>query len=51
MTSPETLHTKNAVNEIIFPLVTHTDNFNTRFGRYRLLKLGYGAGQILDRLM
>jgi hypothetical protein len=43
MTSPETLYTKNAVNELIFLLITHMDNFDTRFGCYRFLKLGYGA--------
>jgi hypothetical protein len=31
-------------------LVTHTAYFNTRFGRYDLLKSGYGAELILDRL-
>jgi hypothetical protein len=43
MTSPETLYMKNVINEHSFPLVTHTAYFNTRFGRYGLLKAGYGA--------
>jgi hypothetical protein len=43
MTSPETLYTKNAMNELSFLLVTHTDYFDTRFGCYRFLKLGYVA--------
>jgi hypothetical protein len=43
MTSPEILHMKNAVNELSFPLATHMTCFDTRFCRYRLLKLGYGA--------
>jgi hypothetical protein len=36
--------------ELSFPLVTRTTYFDTQFGRYRLLKSGYGAEQILDRL-
>jgi hypothetical protein len=43
MTSLETLYTKNAVNELSFLLITHTDYFDTRFGCYGFLKLGYGA--------
>jgi hypothetical protein len=43
MTSPETLYTKNTVNELSFPLVTHTAYFDTWFGCYGFLKLGYGA--------
>jgi hypothetical protein len=43
MTSPETLYTKNTVNELSFLLITHTGYFDTRFGCYRFLKLGYGA--------
>jgi hypothetical protein len=34
MTSPETLHMKDAINEHSFPLDTHTAYFNTQFGRY-----------------
>jgi hypothetical protein len=50
MTSPETLYMKHAVNEHSFPLVDHMAYFDTRFGCNRLLKSGYSAGQILDRL-
>jgi hypothetical protein len=49
-TSLETLYTKNADNKLSFPLVNHIAYFNTRFGRYGLLKSGYGADQVLDRL-
>jgi hypothetical protein len=38
MTSPETLYTKNSVNEHSFVPVTHTAYFDTRFGRYGFLK-------------
>jgi hypothetical protein len=48
MTSPETLYTKITINELSFPLVTHTAYFKTRFGSYGLLKSGYDAEQILD---
>jgi hypothetical protein len=50
MTSPETLNTKCSVNELSFPLATPTFYFDTWFGSYGLLKLAYGAEQILDRL-
>jgi hypothetical protein len=50
MTSLETLHMKNAVKELRFPLITHMAYFHTQFGPYGLLKSGYGADQILDRL-
>jgi hypothetical protein len=50
MTSLETLYTKNAANEHSFLLVTHTACFDTWFGCYKLLKSGYDAEQILDRL-
>jgi hypothetical protein len=43
MTSPETLYTKNVVNELSFLLITHTDYFDTRFGCYEFLNLGYDA--------
>jgi hypothetical protein len=49
MTSLETLYTKNIVNELNFPLITHTACFDIRFGRYGFLKSGYGAELILDR--
>jgi hypothetical protein len=50
MISLETLYMKISVTKLSFPLVTHTAYFDTRFGHYGLLKLGYGAEQILDRL-
>jgi hypothetical protein len=50
MTSPETLYTKNVVNEHSFLLITHMARFNIQFGRYGILKSGLSAGQILDRL-
>jgi hypothetical protein len=50
MTSPETLYTKNVINELSFLLVTHTTSFDLGFGRYGILKSGYGADQIVDRL-
>jgi hypothetical protein len=40
MTTLETLYMKNSVNELIFPLVTHTAYFDRRFGRYKFLKSG-----------
>jgi hypothetical protein len=49
MTFPETLHTKNAVNEYSFTSVTHMAYSDTRFGRYGFLMSGYGAELILDR--
>jgi hypothetical protein len=51
MTSPENLYKKNAIHKHTFPLVAHTTYFDTRFGHYGLLKSGYGAELILDRLM
>jgi hypothetical protein len=50
MTSPETLHTKDAFNEYSFLLVTHMAIFDTRFGRYGFLNSGYGAELIPDRM-
>jgi hypothetical protein len=49
MTSPETLHMKDAINEHSFPLDTHTAYFNTQFGRYGFLKSHYSAELIPDR--
>jgi hypothetical protein len=49
MTSPETLHMKNATNELSFVPVTHTTYSATWFGRYGFLKSGYGAELIPDR--
>jgi hypothetical protein len=39
MTSPETLNTKVAVNELGFPLVTHTVYSDAWFDSYEILKL------------
>jgi hypothetical protein len=50
MTSPETLNTKLAVNELIFRPVTHMAHFDARFDIYGVSKSGQGAEQILDRL-
>jgi hypothetical protein len=43
MTSPETLNTKNAVNKLRFPSVTHTVNSDARFDSYGILNSGQGA--------
>ncbi len=51
MMSPETLNTKVAVNELSFPLVTHTVYFDARFDRYEVLNSGQGAENFLDRLV
>jgi hypothetical protein len=40
MTFPETLNTKVAINELSFPLVTHTASSDARFDSYGILKLG-----------
>jgi hypothetical protein len=50
MTSLETLNMKRAVNELSFPLVTHTAISDAWFDSYGLLKSEQGAGQFLDRL-
>jgi hypothetical protein len=50
MTFLETLYTKNVINERRFLLVTHMTYFDIWFGRYGILKTGFSAGQILDRL-
>jgi hypothetical protein len=50
MTSPETLNTKVVVNELSFPLVTHTTYSDARFDSYRILNSGQGAENFLDRL-
>jgi hypothetical protein len=50
MTSPESLNTKNAINELSFLLVTHTAYSDARFDSFGSLKSGQGAEQILDRL-
>jgi hypothetical protein len=43
MASPEILHAKRVVNELRFLLVIHMAYFDTEFGRYGFLRLGYGA--------
>jgi hypothetical protein len=50
MTFPETLYTKNVVNELLFLLVTYMTCFDIQFGLYQILKSGFSAGQILERL-
>jgi hypothetical protein len=50
MTFPETLNTKVSDSELSFPLVTHMAFSDARFGSYRILKLGWGAKNFLDRL-
>jgi hypothetical protein len=50
MTSPETLNTKVTINELSFPLVTHTTFFDARFDSYVMLMSGQGAEHLLDRL-
>jgi hypothetical protein len=50
MTSPETLNSKVAVNELNFPLVTHTVYSDAQFDIYGILKSGQGAEHFLDRL-
>jgi hypothetical protein len=51
MTSPETLYTKNVINELKFLLVTHTTRLNVWFDRYEFLKSGFSSSQVLDRLI
>jgi hypothetical protein len=50
MTFPKTLNTKVAVNELIYPLVTHTAYSDVRFDSYGILKSGRVAENFLDRL-
>jgi hypothetical protein len=50
MTFPETLHTKNDINEHSFTSLTHMAYSDTRFDRYGFLKSGYGAELILERM-
>jgi hypothetical protein len=49
MTSPETLNTKVAVNELSFLLVTHTVYPDARFDSYGILNSRRGAENFLDR--
>jgi hypothetical protein len=50
MTFPETLNTKVADSELIFPLLSHMTYSIARFGSYGILKSGRGAENFLDRL-
>jgi hypothetical protein len=50
MTSLKTLNTKVAVNELGFPLVTHTVYSDTWFDSYEILKSEWCAENFLDRL-
>jgi hypothetical protein len=50
MTSPETLNMKFSVNELNFPLVTHTAYSDARFDSYGILKSGQDDEHFLDRL-
>jgi hypothetical protein len=47
---PRDFDTKVSVNELRFPLVTHTVYSNARFESYRTLKSGQGAEDSLNRL-
>jgi hypothetical protein len=40
MTSPEILNTKVVIDELRFPLVTHTTYSDARFDSYGILKSG-----------
>jgi hypothetical protein len=50
MTSPETLSTKVAGNELISSLVTHVVYSDAWFHSYGIFKSGQGAKNFLDRL-
>jgi hypothetical protein len=50
MTSPKILYTKSADNEHKFLQVTHTAYFDTHVGRYGILKSGYSAELIPDKM-
>jgi hypothetical protein len=50
MTSPEALNTKVTINDLSFPLVTHTVYSDARFDSYGLLKTRQNAEHFLDRL-
>jgi hypothetical protein len=50
MTSAETLNTKIAINELSFPLVSHTVYSNAQFDSYGSLNSGQGAENFSDRL-
>jgi hypothetical protein len=51
MSTPETLNTEIAINELIFQVVTHTAYFAAWFDSYRILKSGIGAEYFLDSLV
>jgi hypothetical protein len=40
MTFPETLNTKVAINDVSFPLATHTAYSDARFDSFGILNLG-----------
>jgi hypothetical protein len=48
MTTPESLYTKNVVNELISLLVTHMTRFDIEINQYEFLKSDLDAEQILD---
>jgi hypothetical protein len=50
MTFPETLNTKDSVNELSFWLVTHTAYSDAQFDSYRILNSGWGAENFMDTL-
>jgi hypothetical protein len=50
MTFPETLNIKVADNDLSFPLVTHIEYSDARFGNYGILKSGRCAENFLDGL-
>jgi hypothetical protein len=46
----ETSYMKDVTNELSFLLVTHMTCFDRLFGRYRFLKSGFSAREILDSM-
>jgi hypothetical protein len=48
MTSTEILNNKVGINELRFPLVSHTVYSDARFDSYVILKSGPGAEDFLD---
>jgi hypothetical protein len=49
MTSPETLNTKVAINELRLPLATHTVLSEKQFDCYGILKSAHGAELFLHQ--
>jgi hypothetical protein len=45
------LYTKDVINDLRFPLVTHTTYFDIWFGCYDFLNSGFTAGQFFGRLV